>query len=69
MFEQIQQCDALLNFCRKSMNQKQEDAVEESKEADGPKEPKTNKELEAALKKGSLKQAQTKAEKDMMGSL
>jgi len=40
------------------------DQQEEAKEADGPGEARKNKELEAALAKGSLQPAKTKAEKE-----
>lgn len=52
-----------MKFCRKSLNQG--DAQEDEKEGDGPGEQKRqNKDLDAALKKGSLEQAKTKAEKE-----
>ena len=61
MYDQIVECDNLIKFCQKSLNQ---GPVEESKEADGPEEKKTNKELDAKLKQGALEPAKTKAEKE-----
>ncbi len=40
------------------------DTQEEAKEANGPEPKRTNKDLEAALKKGSLEPAKSKAEKE-----
>lgn len=46
------------------MKMNAEQDVEESKESQGPPEAKVNKELDQALKKGSIKQAATKEEKE-----
>ena len=51
-----------MKFCSKSLNQVE--ATEEVKDADGPSEKRANKDLEAALKKGSLEPAKSKAEKE-----
>jgi len=50
MYEQIQQCDELLKFCKKGG-----EVEEEVKEADGPSDQKrVNKDLEKKLASGSL---------------
>lgn len=63
MYDQIQQCDELLKFCKKSI---QGDAKEETKEENGPADIKKvlAKGIEDGIKKGSLQKAMTKAEKE-----
>lgn len=66
MFDQIQQCESLLKYCSKQLGKTDdgEGNAEESKEASSDPKKNKGKELEAALKKGSIQLAPTKAEKD-----
>lgn len=51
MKEQIQQCDALMKFCKSRIGTAAADAVEEPASKDDGK---LNKDLDQALKKGSI---------------
>jgi len=51
------------------MKNNEEREIEEAKEGEGPAEAKVNKELDQALKKGSIKLAATKEEKEKEGML
>lgn len=67
MHDQITKCDSLLKFCQKSMKNNAEKEIEETKEEEGPAEAKANKELDNALKKGSIQLAQSKQDKEKEG--